>query len=151
MTDHVISDGVGQRESNPGEGRFVLSGPDAVHDATRAAQAFAAYADLDHSDASHLCIIVEELVINLYDHGALGTADVVELTLAPIDGGIALTLTDPGQRFDPSLTDAGLPTPDRGGGAGLKLLRSWARDIDYRVINGRNRLTLLLPCRPRDK
>ena len=139
---------MGQRESNPGEVRLSLSGPETVHDATRAARAFAARAKLAETDAAHLSIIVEELVTNLYDHGGLGADDVVELSLAQTANGVGLTLTDSGRRFDPRLAQTATPTPDRGGGAGLKLLRSWARDIDYRVIDGRNRLTLLLPRRP---
>lgn len=136
---------MGQRESNTGEVRLRLSGPTAVHDATRAAQVFAVSTDLNQTDAAHLCILVEELVTNLYDHAGLGRADVVELVLAASANGIALTLTDPGKRFDPRFAATDAPTPDHRGGAGLKLLRSWASDIDYRLAEGHNRLTLLLP------
>ena len=136
---------MGQRESNPGEVRLSLSGPGAIHDATRAARAYAASAGLDETDAAHLCIIVEELVTNLYDHGGVGAADVVELALAATAVGIRLTLTDPGERFDPRLAGSETPIPARGGGAGLKLLRSWASSIDYRLVDGRNRLTVNLP------
>ena len=138
---------MGQRESNPDEVRLSLSGPGAVHDATRTAQAYAASAGLDETDAAHLCIIVEELVTNLYDHGGLAAADVVELALAATANGTRLTLTDPGERFDPRLADSETPTPDRGGGGGLKLLRCWASEIDYQLVDGRNRLTVILPSR----
>lgn len=136
---------MGQRESNPGEVRLSLSGPTTVHDATCAARAFAASASLAETDAAHLSIIVEELVTNLYDHGGLGADDVVELALAQTDSGVGLTLTDSGRRFDPSIAQTDTPTPDRGGGAGLKLLRSWADKIEYRSVGGRNCLTLQLP------
>ena len=142
---------MGQRESKSGEVRLSLSGPETVHDATRAARAFAVNADLDHTAAAHLCIIVEELVTNLYDHGELTAADVVDLTLAATATGVRLSLTDSGKRFDPRRAEADSPTPDRGGGAGLKLLHSWAREINYRVIDGRNHLTLLLPAHRGDR
>lgn len=134
-----------RRESNPGEIRLRLSGPSAVHDATRAAQAFAISADLDHIDRSHLCIIVEELVTNLYDHGELEDDDVVELGLSSTAQGVSLILIDPGKQFDPRFAAIDAPVPDRGGGAGLKLVRSWARLIEYHVADGRNRLAMVIP------
>lgn len=136
---------MGRRESNPGEVRLYLSGPSAIHDAVRAARDFAVRAALDPPDGSRLAILVEELVANLYDHGRLAADDVVELALDPAADGVSLTLVDPGKPFDPGLAALDTPIPRRGGGAGLRLLRSWAGRIDYRSAEGRNRLTLLIP------
>jgi hypothetical protein len=36
-------------------------------------------------------------------------------------------------------------TPDRGGGAGIGLVRAWAQFVDYRITEQGNRLELLLP------
>ena len=134
------------RESKSEQARHRLSGTNAVHDATRAAQMFSRDAKLDERDRTRLSVIVEELVTNLYEHGGVTAAQSVELELLSTNEGVTLVLIDPGQAFDPLAAGAdGDVMPERGGGAGLKLVRAWARNIDYRVLEGRNRLTLLLP------
>ena len=36
------------------------------------------------------------------------------------------------------------PNPDRGGGAGLELVRAWSQIADYRRRRGRNRVVLVV-------
>ena len=93
-----------------------------------------------------LAVVVEELVMNLYDHGDVGPGDeiMVDLSLTEVD--LRLALTDSGQSFDPGSADNG-DLPQRGGGAGLKLVRAWASQIRYQSADGRNQLVVHLPVR----
>jgi serine/threonine-protein kinase RsbW len=136
---------VGARESNPVNLRARLSGSSAVHDALVAVRSFADRAGIDGSEGSRLAIVVEELVTNLYDHGGLTDADEVEVELVLNRADVSVTITDPGRPFDARRIEDDARLPDRGGGAGLRLVRSWASTIDYRHIDGRNRLTVWLP------
>ena len=139
---------MGTGESNPESLGLRLSGPTAVHDATVAARQFAESAEIDERDASRLAVVVEELVINLYEHGGLATEDQFELELSVTDDAISLLLLAPGDEFDPGRAQQDSGIPERGGGAGLKLVRAWAERIDYQRKDGRNRLAVLLPRRP---
>ena len=123
-----------------------IGGEDAVHEATVAARSFATDAALAGDDAARLCIVVEELVTNLYEHGGVTGGDRVGLTLAREAGGIMIVLTDPGSFFDPRTTGDGA-VPDRGGGAGVNLARAWTTILAYGSIGGVNELRLLLPLR----
>ena len=99
------------------------------------------------SEASRLAIVVEELVTNLYDHGGLNDDAIftIELSLTATD--LSLVLVDPGMPFDPFSAKLSRSAPARGGGAGLKLVRSWAGEMDYEHMAGLNRLRLRLPRR----
>ena len=55
--------------------------------------------------------------------------------------------TDPGKPFDPESEMRDREIPARGGGAGLKLVRAWASQIDYQTSEGLNRLSVRLPLR----
>ena len=134
-------------ESNPGSLGLRLSGPTAVHDATVAARRFAESAEIDERDASRLAVVVEELVINLYEHGGLTNEDEFELELSATADAISLLLLAPGDEFDPGRAQQDIGIPERGGGAGLNLVRAWADRIDYQREEGRNRLAVLLPRR----
>lgn len=117
-----------------------------MHESVEAARLFGIDASLDADDAARLAIIVEELVANLLEHGAATAAGTVELSLACQAGGpISLVLVDGGIAFDPRGADAEAAIPDRGGGAGLNLVRAWATIVDYRSAGGRNRLELSIP------
>jgi serine/threonine-protein kinase RsbW len=142
---HVIVLGVGARESNPVNLRVRLAGPGAIHDALVAAHSFAERAALDDADASRLAIVVEELVTNLFDHGGLTGEDEFEVEFVLNSADVIVTITDPGTAFDARRIEDDARLPDRGGGAGLRLVRSWASTIDYRRVDGRNRLVVWLP------
>ncbi len=94
-------------------------------------------------------LLLEELVMNVINHGALAEPESAVLTLeAEIEanGACRMTFEDPGRPFDP--VSAALPGQPsrleeaRIGGLGLVLLRRMARELIYlRLPDGRNRLT----------
>ena len=90
---------------------------------------------------------IEELVANLYDHGGLTEQDHVELSLASEPDGIRVTIVDPGKPFDPWAAALQSERPERGGAAGIPLVRAWAQFVGYEASPAGNRLELLLPLR----
>jgi serine/threonine-protein kinase RsbW len=92
-------------------------------------------------------VVLEEIVMNIVMHGG-ATSDeaVIEVTLDISPAATQLTVTDSGRAFDP-LAQAQKPAPAsleevEPGGAGLKLMRHYCRDIAYERHGGRNVLTL---------
>ena len=116
-----------------------------MHQANLAARNFGDRAGIDEGDRSRLAIVVEELVTNLFDHGGLTDEDVFEIELSAADAHIRLVLIDPGRAFDPRLVPDDDAIPSRGGGDGLKLVRTWASEIDYQIVGPHNRLAVALP------
>jgi serine/threonine-protein kinase RsbW len=94
---------------------------------------------------ARVAIIVEELLANIYDHGCMRPGGVVALRLIAEAAAVRLILEDPGQSFDPRDAPADAPVPERGGGAGINLMRSWAKIIAYDARPDVNRLELLIP------
>ena len=131
------------RDSIPDPLHLRLSGSTAAHDAVAAARSFSQSAKLDEASASRLAIIVEELVLNLYDHGGLETGDPFEMELAATRVEVRLALTSPGPEFDPTQSiSEGSAT---GAGVGLKLVKTWGRHLKHEYSDGQNRLELMLP------
>lgn len=93
---------------------------------------------------ARLSIIVEELVANLVEHGDASADSEIRLEVSALGAEIALSLSDAGTPFDPRTADVPDEIPERGGGAGLALVRHWAREIDYVRVDGRNVLTLII-------
>ncbi|WP_235536285.1 MULTISPECIES: ATP-binding protein [unclassified Sphingomonas] len=111
-----------------------------------AARLFGVDARLGAGDAARLAIVVEELVANLVEHGGAAAIGAIELSLAWEAGGpISLVLVDGGIAFDPRGADAGAAIPERGGGAGLNLVRAWATIVEYRSDGDRNRTEVSIP------
>jgi len=133
------------RESKPGRLNCRVGGAGAVSEVTTAARAFAIEQGITGSDVSRLCVILEELVTNLYEHGRVTRSDAVNLTLSTALGGIKIVLADPGEPFDPRTATSTRRRPARGGGAGINIVRAWTRFMDYSVQPGQNRLELLMP------
>ena len=133
------------RESNRERKHLAVGGPAAIRDAIAAAREFASEAGIPQPDAAKLAIIVEELVTNLYDHGGLSDNDAVEIELSARPDAISLLLTAPGTPFHPGQLQADVEIPERGGGAGLKLVQAWSLRIDQEYIDGRNRWLVVLP------
>lgn len=118
------------------------NGPESVHRAVALAQAYGAEHRLDADLGAKLAILVEEIVTNVYEHGA---ANAGWLALAPDPAGICILLADNGQPFDPrSIEDIDMPNLERGGGAGLAMIRAWAEIADYRCEDGFNLIELVL-------
>lgn len=119
----------------------------AVADAIGHARDFINRADCGADAEARLCIIVEELVANIVEHGHAPDMSEISLRIDAIGADIGLTLSDAGVPFDPRGIDrqAEFP-PDRGGGAGIALVLGWASRVDYARIDGRNVLTLVIPA-----
>jgi anti-sigma regulatory factor (Ser/Thr protein kinase) len=138
------------RESNPDRLSCRLQGAQAIAQASDAARTFATSQWLTDEELARLCIIVEELVANLYDHGGLAGQDQVELNFAREPDGIRVIIVDPGAPFDPWTAPRIAERPERGGGVGIDIIRAWAQFVDYRATAEGNRLELLLPVRWED-
>jgi len=110
------------------------------------ARDFVARANCGADAEARIAIIVEELVTNIVEHGAPPPDSEIAIELAAIGADIGLTLSDTGRFFD--IRDAAPPAdspPERGGGAGIALVLSWANVIGYEVVDGRNVLRLVIP------
>ena len=93
---------------------------------------------------ARLCIIVEELITNLCEHGICDTEREIDLELFRHASGLGLVFEDNGAPFDPRTMTAEDEMPQRGGGAGLRLVRAWSEIIGYESGDDGNRLELLL-------
>lgn len=94
-----------------------------------------------------MCIVVEELIANLYDHGGLTEGDEVGIVLARDPRGIRLSITDPGMPFEPWSASSAAENGKGGGGAGVRLIRAWAELVGYRSSSDGNHMELLVPTR----
>ena len=135
------------RESDLSQVTCRLQGRNAVSEASGAARQFGSAQWLTEDELARLCIIVEEWVANLYDHGGLSETDEIELSLASEPAGIRVMIVDPGPPFDPREIPAKVERPERGGGAGIGIMRAWAQFVSYEAVAEGNRLELLLPLR----
>ena len=106
---------------------------------------FIASANCGADAEAKLAIVVEELVANLIEHGNCLCDSEIELELTALGSDIGVTLCDAGTAFDPRAfdSDAHLP-PERGGGAGIALVKAWAIITGYECGNGRNILRLVI-------
>jgi anti-sigma regulatory factor (Ser/Thr protein kinase) len=116
----------------------------AVGSATEAAHDFSKSAELASDDAARVCILVEELVANVLEHGGSPFADIA----LALDGRyVSIAVADAGTCFNPAAVQESQHEAERGGGAGLALVRAWAEIVSYESRTGINRLHLLLPLR----
>jgi anti-sigma regulatory factor (Ser/Thr protein kinase) len=136
---------MGARESNSDTLSCRLSGSAAIAEATEAARAFGQSQWLGDDELARLCVVVEELVANLYDHGGLTETDVVTLDIAVEPDGIRVSIADPGNSFDPWRAPRKAEMPERGGNVGIDIVRAWASYISYSPSPEGNRLEFLLP------
>lgn len=134
-------------ESNSNSATCVLSGRNAVGQAARAARLFGEAHQLTADECARVCVVIEELIANLHDHGGLTDRDKVELTFANEAAGVRIVIADRSNPFDPRSAPPRTRRPERGGGAGIDLVRAWAQFVDYSVTADGNRLELLLPRR----
>ncbi|WP_340315323.1 ATP-binding protein [Rhizorhabdus argentea] len=118
------------------------NGLDAVHRTVSSTHAFSEACGLQEKQAARLAIVVEELVFNLVEHGGVDEQGVIELVLTRQDGVVSIALSDTGVAFDLRDAHPEEVIPDRGGGAGIDLVRAWADIVDYGSHGGRNRLIL---------
>ena len=100
-----------------------------------AAQAFGIDRALEVGHAARLSIIIEELVYNLVDHGDIGEDGLIELVLTHEDGVVGIALSDSGVTFDPRGAESDEAIPERGGGAGIDLVRGHGRLAGPRKVD----------------
>lgn len=136
---------MGARESDPDDMTCTVRGGESVSEASLAVRAFGEAQWLSEDELARLCIIIEELLTNLFDHGGLTDDHEVTLTLQSEPGGIRIVIVDPAPPFDPRPVRATSQQLERGGGAGIDLVRAWAEFVDYSATGDGNRLELLLP------
>lgn len=132
----------------PASARFAAD-DQAVREGVGCARRFARRADLGDDAVARLCIVVEELVTNVIEHGTPPADSEIALDFALKANAVALTLSDAGPLFDPCRAELPAVIPERGGGAGLALVRNWASAFDYERREGRNVVRLLLPVSAR--
>jgi anti-sigma regulatory factor (Ser/Thr protein kinase) len=133
------------RESNSDHLSRCLSGRSAIRDAASAAREFGESQWLGHDELARLCVVVEELVANLYDHGGLTDTDEVALDLTVEADGVRVSIVDPGVSFDPWRAPRKPDMLERGGHVGIDIVRAWASYISYSPSPEGNRLEFLLP------
>ena len=132
------------RESNSNETTRTMRGDGVVKGGLEMSRDFGARHKLRDEDVARLCIIVEEIFVNLHDHGGLDAEHLVTLTLRREPKGVGVVVIDPAPPFDPRwVTDLEAP-PERGGGAGIAIVRAWTEFIDYAATPEGNRLELFL-------
>ena len=132
-------------ESNSDQLSRRLSGARAIAEAAEAAREFGEAQWLGGDELARLCVVVEELVANLYDHGGLTEKDEVALDLSVEPEGIRVTIGDSGVAFDPWRAPKKPDAPERGGNVGIDIVRAWASYISYSPSPEGNRLEFLLP------
>jgi anti-sigma regulatory factor (Ser/Thr protein kinase) len=90
--------------------------------------------------------VVEEWVLNVLEHGGAPEGATIRLSLELGESAIRIEASDPGVAFDPREVEMEGPNLERGGGVGLALVKAWTTIEGYRRIDGRNEVTLILPC-----
>ena len=112
-------------------------------------QQFAQAAQWPASTEYQIQLVLEEVVINIVNHGCSGNDQVkVNVNLTSTDDAITVEIIDNGQAFDP-LTDA--PPPDTEstledrpvGGLGIHLMQTLMDQVSYERTSGKNQLTLV--------
>src|SRR5262245_30708092 len=89
-------------------------------------------------------LVLEELVLNLIDHGTGSSTDRIDVHIELESGRVVLMLEDDSAPFDPRSAptfDKAKPLEERGPrGMGIHLVRSMTDCIAYERIHSRNRL-----------
>lgn len=124
-----------------------LQGERAISQAVDAARGFGAAQSVAKDDLARLCIVVEELIANLYDHGGVTEWEGVQLTLCCDPRGIRISIFDPGMPFNSWSTTPTIERENHGANAGVRLIQAWAELVSYDSSGDGNRLELLLPVR----
>lgn len=136
---------MGLRDSENDRISCRLKGAGAVSQASIAARVFGEAQWLSEDETARLCIVIEELLANLYDHGGVTGEDEVRLELESEPDGLRIVIVDPGKPFDPRQPLIRSDSPERGGGAGIDIVRAWAQLVSYEATPEGNRLELVLP------
>jgi len=109
--------------------------------------AFQAHHGLADKDANAIHVVLDEILSNSIRHGLAGDAShAIAVTLELSEGEITVEVEDDGVAYDPTQAPApvlaGTLDERKTGGLGLAFMRSLTDSIEYRRIDGRNRLVL---------
>jgi anti-sigma regulatory factor (Ser/Thr protein kinase) len=135
----LIAQLLAQTESRRSTTVRLRAGPEAVARAITAARAFAGEGEA----ADRLAIVAEEWVANVVEHGRPAQESLIVLRFGREGDALRLAVSDAGLAFDPTEAADDGPNLERGGGAGLALIRAWC-ELSYRRAGGRNQLELVL-------
>ncbi len=111
-------------------------------------------AGFDRDTRLRLTLLVEELFTNTVAHGHGGDSEKpVRVAFDVTPGRVALTYEDTGPEHDPF---AAIDAPDatagveerRVGGLGVILVAAMASGVEYRRVEGRNRISLVITAPP---
>ena len=108
---------------------------------------FTARHGLADEDANAIHVVVDEILSNSIRHGLAGAAThAIALTLELSEGEIVVEVEDDGVAYDPTQAPApvlaGTIAQRQVGGLGMAFVRSLTDSIEYRRVEGRNRLRL---------
>jgi len=118
-----------------------------IRRATGLGDEFKARHGLGDEDANAIHIVLDEVLSNSIRHGVAGAAShAIVVTLELSEGEIVVGVEDEGVAFDPTQAPApvlaGTLAERKEGGLGVAFVRALTDHIEYRRIDGRNRLVL---------
>jgi serine/threonine-protein kinase RsbW/sigma-B regulation protein RsbU (phosphoserine phosphatase) len=108
---------------------------------------FTARHDLADEDANAVHVVLDEVLSNSIRHGLAGAAShAITVTLELSQGEIVIEVEDDGVAYDPTQAPApvlaGTLEERTEGGLGVTFVRALTDALEYRRIDGRNRLVL---------
>jgi anti-sigma regulatory factor (Ser/Thr protein kinase) len=118
-----------------------------IRRATELVDEFRAHHGLADMDANAIHVVLDEILSNSIRHGLAGAAShAIAVTLELSEGEITVEVEDDGLAYDPTRAPApvlaGTLDERKLGGLGVAFVRSLTDSIEYRRIDGRNRLVL---------
>jgi anti-sigma regulatory factor (Ser/Thr protein kinase) len=118
-----------------------------IRRATELVDEFKARHGLGDEDANAIHVVLDEVLSNAIRHGLAGAASrAIAMTLALEGGDIRVEVVDDGVAYDPTQAPApvlaGTLVERKEGGLGVAFVRALTDSIEYRRIDGQNRLVL---------
>ena len=118
-----------------------------IRRATELVDEFKARHGLADEDANAIHVVLDEILSNSIRHGLAGAAShAIAVTLELSGGEIVVEIEDDGVAYDPTQAPApvlaGTLDERKEGGLGITFVRALTSSIEYRRIDGRNRLVL---------
>ena len=118
-----------------------------IRRATELVDQFKARHGLADDDANAIHIVLDEILSNAIRHGLAGAAShAIAVTLELSKGEIRVEVEDDGVAYDPTQAPAAVLADTleerKQGGLGVTFVRALTDSVEYRRIDGRNRLVL---------